>query len=171
MHLKGQVKEALEDLLRRDIIEPVHKVRDRIPCTHRVAIVYNPKKKKVRLAPDMRILNQFTFPYTFRSEEREGLIQGVSEARVLIQYDLTHAYYSVEVDKEDQNYQCISIDGAAYRIKRLVQGSNMGRRQVLHSVYYIVWCLHRLVICIVSQVEHAVCRKTAALTTAGRNGA
>ena len=36
MHLKGQVREALEDLLRRDIIEPVHKVRDNIPCTHRV---------------------------------------------------------------------------------------------------------------------------------------
>ena len=105
----------------------MHKVRDNIPCTHRVSIVCDPKKNNVRLAPDMRILNQYTFPYAFHNQVREDLIPGVSAASVLIQFDLTHAYYSMEVDKADQAYQCISIDGEAYRIKRLVQGSNMGR--------------------------------------------
>ena len=115
----------LEDIIRRDIILLVHKVTDKIEFTHRVTLVYYPIKKKIRLAPDMRVLNQYTFQYTFPNQVREDLIPGVSAASVLIKFDLTHAYYRMEVDRNDQEYQCISIDGEAYYIKRLVQGSNI----------------------------------------------
>ena len=70
----------------------------------------------------MRVLNQYTYPYAFPNQVREDLIPGVSAASVLIQFFLTHAYYSMDVDKFDQAYQCISIDGEADSIKRLVQG-------------------------------------------------
>ena len=45
----------------------------------------------------------------------------------MIQYDLQNAYYSIPVAQDQQNLQCVSIDGQVYRIRGLVQGSNMGR--------------------------------------------
>ncbi len=97
----------------------------------------------MRLASDMRVLNQYTFPYTFTNQVREDLIPVVSVASVLIQLDLTHAYFSMEVDRKYQEYQCIRIDGEAHRIKKLVHGSNMWRFVFECAAHEFVECVMR----------------------------
>ena len=76
-HLKSAVNTTLQDFIAQGIFEPIDPTQLDIPYINRVTLVVTRGKDgeiKVRIAPDMRIPNQFTTPYTFQSPGREVLV-------------------------------------------------------------------------------------------------
>ena len=77
LHLKSAVNTTLQDFIAQGIFEPIDPTQHDISYINRFTIVVTRGKDgeiNVRIAPDKRIPNQFTTPYTFQSPGREVLV-------------------------------------------------------------------------------------------------
>jgi len=132
--LRGKVREQLDDLLQKDIIEAVPDS----PTEWVSPLVVVPKSdKSVRICVDMRRANEAIIRERHPIPTVEEILLDLNGATVYSKLDLKWGFHQVELDPESRAITTFITHEGLYRYKRLMFGISSAPekyQQIIHNV-------------------------------------
>ena len=120
IHLKDEIQEALDEMRRLDVIEPVPETESTQWLN---SLAFSRKENgKLRVCLDPRDLNSVMRRTYHRSPTLEEVTHRLSGATVFSKLDAKHGYWSVQLDAESSALTSFSAPNGRYRFKRLPFG-------------------------------------------------
>ena len=119
-HLKAELKEEIEKLLKVGVIKKCKPSEFNNPCIFLTRKVGNEIKK--RLVIDMRMLNKLVKPIALEFPDMFDMITEAGSSDYLTSFDLCRAYNQVELEESAQKKTSFSVFGQSYCYTRLPFG-------------------------------------------------
>ncbi|XP_063965770.1 uncharacterized protein K02A2.6-like [Lytechinus pictus] len=117
-HLRSKVEEKLQELLEKDIIEPVTG-----PTSWASPLVVVPKPNgEVRVCVDMRRANQAVIRERHPIPTLDETLESLNGAAIFSKLDLKWGYHQVELDEESRDITTFVTHKGVMRYKRLIFG-------------------------------------------------
>ena len=114
---KVLVNEAIDELIKKDIIEPVKFSEWASPI-----VPVLKKNGKMRICTDFKDLNSKMNVEKYPLPRLEEMLSVVSDNKLFSKLDMSNAYLQMAVDPEDQKFLVISTEKGLFKFKRLAYG-------------------------------------------------
>lgn len=129
-HLRRKVEDKLQDLLDKDIIEPVSG-----PTTWASPLVVVPKSNgEIRVCVDMRRANEAVTRERHPIPTLEETLESLNGASVFSKLDLRWGYHQVELDDDSRDITTFSTHKGLMRYKRLIFGLSSASEIYQHTI-------------------------------------
>ena len=129
-NLRDMVEEKIEELLQKDIIEPVESVT---PWVNPVVIIPE-KYGDIRLCVDMRQANQAIIRRRYPIPTVDELVYTMNGSKVFSNLDLKYGYHQLELNPSSREITTFVTHKGLYRYKRLLFGVNSASEQYQHEI-------------------------------------
>eukprot|EP00795_Rhopilema_esculentum_P005121 gene5121-biopygen179 len=131
-HIRQKVQDAVKELQRQDIIEPVPENQ---PTPWVSPIVAVPKKDgSVRICVDMRMANQAIDRVRYPIPTGNDISLELNGSKYFTKLDLSQAYHQLPLAEESRYITTFSTHCGLYRYKRLAYGINASAEIFQHSL-------------------------------------
>eukprot|EP00795_Rhopilema_esculentum_P003255 gene3255-biopygen1481 len=131
-HIRQKVQDAVKELQRQDIIEPVPENQ---PTPWVSPIVAVPKKDgSVRICVDMRMANQAIDRVRYPIPTVNDISLELNGSKYFTKLDLSQAYHQLPLAEESRYITTFSTHCGLYRYKRLAYGINASAEIFQHSL-------------------------------------
>lgn len=117
-HYRKMVEEALEDLVRENVLEPVSCSEWAAP----IVPVLKADKRSIRICGDFKELNKQIQCDRYPLPKIDELLAMVGNCKLFSKIDLKNAYLQVPVDEQSQDLLVINTPKGLFRYKRLPFG-------------------------------------------------
>lgn len=132
--LRKKVEEKIQDLLDKDIIEPVDKPS---PWVSPIVIVPKPNDD-IRVTVDMRRVNEAVLRERHPIPTVDELLQDMAESRFFSKLDLKLGYHQLELHPDSREITTFVSHCGLFRYKRLVMGINAASEIYQHEIQQVV---------------------------------
>lgn len=132
--LRGKVEEKIQELIDKDIIEPVEKPTEWVSP---VVIVPKPNGD-IRVCVDMREVNEAVVRERHPIPTIDELLQDMAGSRVFSKLDLKLGYHQLELHEDSRDITSFVTHCGLYRYKRLVMGINAASEIYQHEIGRVV---------------------------------
>lgn len=132
--LRGKVEKKIQELIEKDIIEPVSK-----PTPWVSPIVVVPKANNdIRVTVDMRRVNEAVLRERHPIPTVDELLQDMAESRFFTKLDLKLGYHQLELHPDSRDITTFVTHCGLFRYKRLVMGINAASEIYQHEIQQVV---------------------------------
>lgn len=132
--LREKVAKKIQELVDKDIIEPVEKPT---PWVSPLVIVPKPNND-IRLCVDLRRVNEAVLRERHPIPTVDEILQDMSESRVFSKLDLKMGYHQLELHPDSRDITTFVAHCGLYRFKRLVMGINAASEIYQHEIQQVV---------------------------------
>lgn len=132
--LREKVEAKIQDLLSKDIIEPVDK-----PSQWVSPIVIVPKPNDdIRVTVDMRRVNEAVLRERHPIPTIDDILHDMAESRVFTKLDLKLGYHQLELEEDSREITTFVTHCGLFRYKRLVMGINAASEIYQHEIQKVI---------------------------------
>ncbi|KAL8625759.1 hypothetical protein ACOMHN_012352 [Nucella lapillus] len=131
--LRSKVEEKIQELVNKDIIEPV---TSQTPWVSPIVIVPKPNNA-VRICVDLRGVNEATMRERRPIPTIDELLQDMAESRIFTKLDLKLGYHQLELHPDSRDITTFVTHCGLFRYKRLVMGINAASEIYQHEIQQV----------------------------------
>lgn len=132
--LREKVEGKIQELIDKDIIEPVEKPT---PWVSPVVIVPKPNND-IRVCVDMREVNEAVMRERHPIPTIDELLQDMAGSKMFTKLDLKLGYHQLELHEDSRDITTFVTHCGLYRYKRLVMGINAASEIYQHEIQRVV---------------------------------